>query len=1200
MSLLKYPAKLSFIVLLLLGLCQGVAVAQCDTVAQCSPGNATDPAAGAFGSGIRSVRFATLNYTAIGATEGYKNLYCGVPISIIRNRPYNFTVRTGPNFNENLRIYIDLNLDNSFDPNLEQVYAGAAISHSGSFTLPTSVPLGRKMRVRLVSDRTTNSNIGPCFTPQIGQGVDFSIIAIENSSPPTARFSVADSIVCSPTVSFFDESVNAPTQWRWFFGDGDSSTNQNPVHTYDRNGVYTIRLVVQNPFGTNTITKENFIVLNDTVAQANICSPSAATPCCGYTIANLRLLNINTTGLPNTSGYQDYSCRFRARMVPSGVYRITFNGSASEGQDTKVWLDANNDGEFSTAELIGSQTNATSHNVRIIVPSNALTGVPLRLRVGSDFTGSDFSACNGMIHGQYEDYTVIVSGFTTRPEADFEQLDTSLCQFTREFNFSGNVGGSSYQWFFGDGNTRTTTLPNVTHTYINPGTYNVELRVSNSFGSDTVVKPNAVRIFGSVPALNNCSPTIANASSSYGITRVRLGTLDYTSGAGTEGYRDNTCNRGAFLTPGVANVLTIFCPRSNPGFPSFVKVYIDWNNNGRFDNSETILNSQTTSGQITSNINPALTVLQNTPLRLRMVVSSNNTFNACSNLAQGEVEDIVVICKYPDRAPQARFGTTDRANCTGYFQFTDSSLYLPTTYRWTFGNNLGTSTQRNPNFTFSSPGTYSVKLVVTNAFGTDSLTRTDYVRVLQSNGLVASNCTPIATSPQATTGITNVNFLTVNNSTSDSREGYRDFACSQFATVTRGQTVSITISQQVNAGFIGVWADWNKDGNFSSSELVLQASSGINPFNGSFVIPQAARSGRTRLRISVDFNDLVDPCLNSFGQVEDYGLDIEASNRAPVAKFGYTNITCSALAQFADSSGFDPTSWLWNFGDNATSTLQNPSHTYSAEGNYTVSLIVNNTFGADTFVFPNPIRVRFNNSPLPIACSPNPTNATAFSISGIYNVTLKTINHNSNSAFEEGYVNNSCLYQTNLHPDTAYLLSVRTNTIFEESVMAWIDWNNNASFDNSERVLASTGLEHSINVQAPRNAVKSVPLRMRVRADQAGVIANACEAPFTGQIEDYAILVIDPANAKSEMLNSFSLYPNPASNQFKLQWQVGSFAGSNFKVLVTDVLGKTMITETVESGIGTKQMNIGNLKTGIYLVQVLVNGEQRTFKLNKL
>lgn len=1171
--------------------------AQCDTVASCSPGNATDPAAGAFGSGIRSVRISSLNYTGIGAADGYKNLYCGVPLNIIRNRPYNFTVRTGPNFNENLRIYIDLNLDNSFDANLELVYSGAAINHSNSFTLPTSVPLGRKIRIRLVSDRTSNGNIGPCFTPQVGQAIDFSIIAIENSSPPTALFSVPDSVVCSPTVSFFDESINAPTQWRWYFGDGDSSTNQNPIHTYTQNGTYTIRLLVQNPFGTSTVTKTNFIVLNDTVAQANICSPTAATPCCGYTISNLRLLNINTTGLPNTTGYQDYSCRFRARMVPSGVYRITFSGAVSESQDTKVWLDANNDGEFTTTELIGAQSNSTVHNVRIIIPGTALTGVPLRLRIGSDFTGSDFTACNGMIHGQYEDYTVIISGFNSSPDADFEQVDTSLCLYTREFNFSGLIGGTSYQWFFGDGSTVTTSLPNVSHTYINTGIYTVELRVTNSFGSDTIIKRNTVRIFGSVLGIANCTPTIANTSNRYGISRVRLNGLDYTSAIGTDGYVNRTCSRGVFLTPGVSNILTVFCPTANT---NYIRVYIDWSNSGRFDNGETIYNGQTNAGQVGISIVPPLNVLLNTPLRLRIVVASNATFNACSNLQLGEVEDLVVVAKYPDQAPLARFGVNERSNCTGYFQFSDSSLYLPNSFRWTFGDNLGTSTQRNPNFTFPGPGSYTVKLLVTNAFGSDSIVRSNIVTVQVSNGLVPATCNPIATSPQASTGITNVSFLTVNHSTLDSREGYKDFACSQFASVTRGQNISITVSQQVNAGFLGIWADWNMDGSFSATELMYQSANGINPSTGTFIVPQNARSGRVRLRIAVDFNDLVDPCLNSFGQAEDYGLDIQPSNRAPEASFEAFYNTCEPTVRFADSSAYDPSSWLWNFGDNTTSTDRNPTHTYTVEGLYNVSLIVTNTFGSDTFISPNPIRIRFNNTPLPIACMPEPLNPSSFNISGIYNVSLHQINHSSGSAFEEGYENYSCQYQTFLHPDTAYSLSIRTNTIFEESVMAWIDWNNNASFDNAERVLVSTGLEHTINVQAPSTAVKSVPLRMRIRVDQSGIIANACDAPFSGQIEDYTVWVIDPLEAKNSIFNSFNLFPNPATNQVNLQWQAAAIGVSTFEVSITDLLGKNLIAETIDASVGTKQLTVASLNTGIYLVQVKVNGMLRTFKLNKI
>ena len=49
--------------------------------------------------------------------------------------------------------------------------------------------------------------------------------------------------------------------------------------------------------------------------------------------------------------------------------------------------------------------------------------------------------------------------------------------------------------------------------------------------------------------------------------------------------------------------------------------------------------------------------------------------------------------------------------------------------------------------------------------------------------------------------------------------------------------------------------------------------------------------------------------------------------------------------QFTDTSTNNPVSWSWNFGDTAsgqanTSTLQNPTHTYAASGNYTVTLTV--------------------------------------------------------------------------------------------------------------------------------------------------------------------------------------------------------------------------------------------------------------------
>jgi PKD repeat protein len=51
--------------------------------------------------------------------------------------------------------------------------------------------------------------------------------------------------------------------------------------------------------------------------------------------------------------------------------------------------------------------------------------------------------------------------------------------------------------------------------------------------------------------------------------------------------------------------------------------------------------------------------------------------------------------------------------------------------------------------------------------------------------------------------------------------------------------------------------------------------------------------------------------------------------------------------QFTDLSG-NVTGWNWDFGDGASSTLQNPTHTYSTAGNYTVNLTVSNENGTDS------------------------------------------------------------------------------------------------------------------------------------------------------------------------------------------------------------------------------------------------------------
>ena len=79
----------------------------------------------------------------------------------------------------------------------------------------------------------------------------------------------------------------------------------------------------------------------------------------------------------------------------------------------------------------------------------------------------------------------------------------------------------------------------------------------------------------------------------------------------------------------------------------------------------------------------------------------------------------------------------------------------------------------------------------------------------------------------------------------------------------------------------------------------------------------------------------------------------------PVPEFGVDKTTGNypLTVQFSDFSTHDPTGWLWKFGDGQTSTLQNPQHTYSNFGNYSVTLITTNACGPDTLIKSNYINV---------------------------------------------------------------------------------------------------------------------------------------------------------------------------------------------------------------------------------------------------
>ncbi len=90
-------------------------------------------------------------------------------------------------------------------------------------------------------------------------------------SAPSANFSANKSTGAAPlAVTFTSTSSGTITGYSWNFGDGTSSTAQNPAHSYSTAGTYTVILSVSGPGGSNSLTKAAYI----TVSSAGVPKPA--------------------------------------------------------------------------------------------------------------------------------------------------------------------------------------------------------------------------------------------------------------------------------------------------------------------------------------------------------------------------------------------------------------------------------------------------------------------------------------------------------------------------------------------------------------------------------------------------------------------------------------------------------------------------------------------------------------------------------------------------------------------------------------------------------------------------------------------------------------------------------------------------------------------------------------------------------------
>jgi PKD repeat protein len=136
-------------------------------------------------------------------------------------------------------------------PNTSATLLGTYCNTNGNTPPATLTTSGNNFTVVFHSDAATNM-----------RGFEIEWSCSVPNSPPNTSFSASPLNTCTGEVNFSDLSLNNPTSWLWDFGDGDTSTIQNPNHIYVQNGIFTITLSATNIHGTTSYTRIDYINVN--------------------------------------------------------------------------------------------------------------------------------------------------------------------------------------------------------------------------------------------------------------------------------------------------------------------------------------------------------------------------------------------------------------------------------------------------------------------------------------------------------------------------------------------------------------------------------------------------------------------------------------------------------------------------------------------------------------------------------------------------------------------------------------------------------------------------------------------------------------------------------------------------------------------------------------------------------------------------
>lgn len=383
---------------------------------------------------------------------------------------------------------------------------------------PVTADLFGEMAYLDLSDNLGEIEVLPTQSPS-GIGflelprLDPSLLTLDTTAP-SARFTADPTSGRAPlTVRFRDQSPGNPTRWEWTFGDGGTSSGQNPVYIYNTPGTYTASLRVSNLAGSDSRSIK--------ITVTEMPSPRPLSPGIGYLLTPTPTPSPTPTPQPTPTVRPAMGSLVTPTPTPFqpgiGALPTPTKTPAPGIAYVNPDLIPNAPEDFSDIEI--PEYNVDPELLKKTKPSADFSYVQgqgsnlMAVRFYDKSTGNpdtwewDFgdgktSREQNPVHiypmgGEYQVFLdasnelgknqkyqeIYVTDKAYQPEAKFDAVpEAGPAPLTVQFIDLSAYGPTKYLWAFGDG-TRS-DLENPVHTYDKEGTYYVSLDVSFILGKD--------------------------------------------------------------------------------------------------------------------------------------------------------------------------------------------------------------------------------------------------------------------------------------------------------------------------------------------------------------------------------------------------------------------------------------------------------------------------------------------------------------------------------------------------------------------------------------------------------------------------------------------------------------------------------------------------------------------------------------------